>query len=78
MPFMRPEIIRPPSEAASYFLPLTSGCSNNSCGFCNYFGCKLKIRDLSEVKKEIDALASYLETSIAAPQYPTCGLCHRR
>ncbi|MDI6806232.1 MAG: radical SAM protein [Candidatus Aenigmarchaeota archaeon] len=60
MQFERPEIIRPPSELRSYFLPLTSGCSNNTCTFCNYyFKSKLKIRDADEVKKEIDALALY-------------------
>src|SRR5271157_1707393 len=67
MPFARPDIIRPPSEAGSYFLPLTSGCSNNSCGFCNYFGSKLKIRDVSEVKAEIDALLSYLKYQLRLP-----------
>lgn len=59
MEFQRPEIIRPPSEHASYFLPLTSGCSNSSCTFCNYCGSKLQIRDVDEVKKEIDAMALY-------------------
>lgn len=56
MTFRRPPIFRPPSEARSYFLPLTSGCSNNSCTFCRYHGSKLQIRDLEEVKREIDAL----------------------
>ena len=64
MPFQRPEIIRPPSEWRSYFLPLTSGCSNNTCTYCNYYGCKLGIRDLTEVKKEIDAVALYLEKGV--------------
>ncbi len=64
MPFQRPEIIRPPSEWKSYFLPLTSGCSNNTCTYCNYYGCKLGIRDLTEVKKEIDAVALYLEKGV--------------
>ena len=64
MPFQRPEIIRPPSEWKSYFLPLTSGCSNNTCTYCNYYGGKLGIRDLTEVKKEIDAVALYLEKGV--------------
>lgn len=70
MTFKRPEIIRPPSEAQSYFLPLTSGCSNNSCTFCNYFGCKLSIREISEVKKEIDALVLYLKHGVRVPDIP--------
>ena len=70
MPFVRPEIIRPPSEAGSYFLPLTSGCSNNTCGFCNYYGYQLKIRDLAEIKQEIDALALYMKPGVRVPGTP--------
>lgn len=61
MPFHRPPIFRPPSEARSYFLPLTRGCSNNSCTFCRYHGSKLEIRNLTEVKQEIDALQMALK-----------------
>jgi radical SAM superfamily enzyme YgiQ (UPF0313 family) len=67
MYFSRPDIIRPPSERESYFLPLTSGCSNNTCTFCNYYDSKLQIRELDEVKKEIDSLALYMERRICLP-----------
>ena len=67
MNFERPEIIRPPSEWKSYFLPLTSGCSNNTCTFCGYYGSKLKLREVEEVKKEIDALRLYMEHGIQLP-----------
>ena len=60
MPFVRPEIIRPPSEHASYYLPLTSGCSNNSCTFCAFSLSNLGIRDLEDVKREIDAMSMYV------------------
>jgi len=70
MPFDRPEIIRPPSEWKSYYLPLTAGCSNNTCTFCNYYGSKLQIRDVDEVKKEIDALALYVKSGIRLPDIP--------
>lgn len=60
MPFIRPEIIRPPSEHASYYLPLTSGCSNNSCSFCAFSFTQLGIRELDDVKREIDAMALYM------------------
>ena len=70
MRFKRPEIIRPPSEWKSYYLPLTSGCSNNTCTFCSYYGSKLQTRELDEVKKEIDALALYMERRICLSTVP--------
>jgi radical SAM superfamily enzyme YgiQ (UPF0313 family) len=71
MPFERPAIIRPPSEWRSYYLPLTSGCSNNTCTFCGYYGSKLRIREVDEVKKEIDALALYARHGICLPDIPS-------
>ncbi|MFC2034792.1 radical SAM protein [Chloroflexota bacterium] len=70
MRFKRPDIFRPPSESGSYFLPLTSGCSNNTCIFCSYYDSKLQMRDLGEVKKEIDALALYMQEQICLPDIP--------
>jgi radical SAM superfamily enzyme YgiQ (UPF0313 family) len=70
MTFKRPDIIRPPSEARSYFLPLTAGCSNNSCGFCNFYGCRLKTRDVADVKKEIDALLMFVKHGLRVPETP--------
>jgi radical SAM superfamily enzyme YgiQ (UPF0313 family) len=70
MSFQRPDIIRPPSEAASYFLPLTAGCSNNTCGFCNFYHLQLQVRDLEEVKKEIDALALFMKNGVQVPGMP--------
>lgn len=68
--FNRPEIVRPPSEWRSYFLPLTSGCSNNTCTFCNRWGEKLQMRDLEEVKREIDAVALYMKSGVAVAGMP--------
>ncbi|MFH1775827.1 MAG: radical SAM protein [Chloroflexota bacterium] len=70
MSFTRPEIIRPPSEHRSYFLPVTGGCSNNTCTFCNFYGAKLALREIEEVKEEIDALALYAEEGICRPNIP--------
>ena len=67
MTFRRPMIIRPPSEWKSYFLPLTSGCSNNTCTFCGYFGTKLQIRESEEIRKEIDALAALVSYGLNVP-----------
>jgi radical SAM superfamily enzyme YgiQ (UPF0313 family) len=60
MSFVRQEIIRPPSEHDSYYLPLTSGCSNNTCSFCAFSFSNLGIRELAEVKQEIDAMSLYM------------------
>jgi radical SAM superfamily enzyme YgiQ (UPF0313 family) len=65
--FERPDIFRPPSERESYFLPLTSGCSNNTCTFCGLYGTKLRLRDVREVKNEIDALSMYVRHGVRVP-----------
>jgi len=70
MNFRRPDIIRPPSEWKSYFLPLTCGCSNNTCAFCAYYGSKLQIRDIDDVKREIDALSLFMRDGIHLPAVP--------
>lgn len=70
MSFDRPEILRPPSEHDSYYLPLTSGCSNNSCGFCRYSFTQLGIRDVAEVKQEIDAMSLYMNNHIRVSSQP--------
>lgn len=62
--FKRPDIIRPPSEWRSYYLPLTKGCSHHSCTFCNYYGQKLTLRDLEDALKEIDALYMFKKYGI--------------
>lgn len=46
---------------------MTSGCSNNTCTFCNYYGSKLRMRELSQVKEEVDALALYHQHGIRLP-----------
>ena len=71
MSFSRPDIIRPPSEWKSYFLPLTSGCSNNTCTFCGYYGSKLQIRDVADVRSEIDALHLFTRSGVRLPAIPT-------
>ena len=70
MSFTRPNIIRPPSEWKSYFLPLTGGCSNNTCAFCGYYGSRLQVRDIDDVKQEIDALALFTRSGVRLPDLP--------
>jgi len=51
-------IIRPPSEANSFLLPVTIGCSHNKCTFCcTYIGVKFRIRPLEDIKQDIDRVA---------------------
>lgn len=70
MSFVRPGIIRPPSEHASYYLPLTSGCSNNTCSFCAYSFSNLGIRELDDVKQEIDAMSLFMNQRMRVAGQP--------
>ncbi len=49
-------VFRPPSEAHSLILPVTNGCSWNSCTFCDMYTApqkKFRARDEAEVLEEI-------------------------
>lgn len=49
-------VFRPPSEAHSLILPVTNGCSWNSCTFCEMYTApqkKFRARDEAEVLDEI-------------------------
>lgn len=53
-------VIRPPSEAESLILQVTLGCSHNRCTFCpTYKGRRFRIKDLDQIKGEIDEMAPY-------------------
>jgi radical SAM superfamily enzyme YgiQ (UPF0313 family) len=53
-------IIRPPSEAYSLLLQVTTGCSHNKCTFCGtYSGKKFKIKSLDIIKKDLGEARSY-------------------
>ena len=61
----RTVLIRPPSEANSLLLPVTMGCSNNTCTFCGtYNGIKFKVRNLANVKQDIDGVAQNYSWSV--------------
>lgn len=47
-------VFRPPSEARSYILQCTIGCSHNRCTFCAmYKDKKYSVREMAEIKKDI-------------------------
>jgi radical SAM superfamily enzyme YgiQ (UPF0313 family) len=57
MPLVEP-IIRPPSEAESFLLQVTTGCSANSCTFCGaYRGKPFRVMPREVIEQDIDEWA---------------------
>lgn len=55
-------IFRPPSEADSLILQVTTGCSHNKCTFCGSFkDKKFKVRSYEEIKKDVDEAKTYAQ-----------------
>ncbi len=53
-------IFRPPSEAKSYILQCTVGCSHNKCTFCSYYkDKKYHVRTMSEIIEDIRMASEY-------------------
>lgn len=53
-------INRPPYEARSGFLQVTSGCSHKSCTFCGYFKqCAFKLSPMDEIAADIQEIPMY-------------------
>jgi radical SAM superfamily enzyme YgiQ (UPF0313 family) len=61
----RQVLVRPPSEANSFLLPVTFGCSHNTCTFCGtYSKMRFRIRPLEDIKRDIDKVAKNYSWSL--------------
>ena len=64
-------IIRPPSEADSYILQVTYGCSHNRCTFCGtYLDKPFRPRETSQVLEDIELAGSNIFLTHGASSWP--------
>ena len=64
-------VFRPPSEAGSYIVQATIGCSHNHCTYCDMYRAKrFRVRDLAETLEDLQlaaaAAADRIETVFVA------------
>lgn len=49
-------VCRPPVEAGTFLIPVTEGCTHNSCTFCNmYQGVRFRMLAPGEIEKYLRA-----------------------
>ena len=50
-------VVRPPYEANSVYLQITSGCSHNACKFCTYYkAAPFRVSPLEEIREDLQEL----------------------
>jgi len=55
-------VFRPPSEANSFILRVTMGCSHNRCTYCNmYRSVDFRVRTMAEIMAQVSAAKEYQE-----------------
>ena len=60
-----PPLFRPPSEAHSYILQATIGCSWNNCTYCHMYRSKsFRVRPLGESLADVHAAGAYLGSRV--------------
>lgn len=56
-------VFRPPSEAHSFILRVTIGCSHNKCTYCNmYRSVQFRVRPMEEILQQINSALSYKDS----------------
>ena len=68
LPYVEP-VFRPPAEANSLILQVTTGCSWNRCSFCEMYQQpqqKYRVKPLAEVEADL-ALAAALRDEVGQP-----------
>lgn len=54
------KVYRPPQEANTVLLQVTSGCSHNKCTFCDmYKGVKFKVSPIEEIKEDLEEIKTF-------------------
>lgn len=54
------KVYRPPQEANTVLLQVTSGCSHNKCTFCDmYKGVKFKVSPIDEIKEDLEEIKTF-------------------
>ncbi|MBP3231153.1 MAG: radical SAM protein [Anaerovibrio sp.] len=62
-------VYRPPIEANTLLLPVTEGCSHNSCTFCNmYQGIPFRMLSLEEVEEYLGAIREEYDSFVGRVQ----------